>query len=291
LTVAGLAHLEPFHSTVTMFLRVVARLAEERAAAQFDPLKVVEVIIPFDRLTTDLDMTTESLVSLRELLASEPATWHNQTVQGDGGAWLVHASPFVRRFRGVETIAEYVTRLRAWVVPPVPDLPPAPASPLAVVAAFDYLDVVWRLKFGNQLVVVPSAERAARLAFDADTAEEFDNRPSALGEMLKGLTVPGASNLGPLKRLTAYLPDHLRAEAMGRVEHSIKTLQAVTHVRNGGQHVGAVGDAVTALPSLGLTFPVTDYEGAWRMIQAHVVAALDTLREEIRATITAAPGT
>ena len=44
---------------------------------------------------------------------------------------------------------------------------------------------------------------------------------------------------------------------MTRAEPAIKVLNAVTHVRNGRQHVGAMrdGKAVMPLPSLGLTGP------------------------------------
>jgi hypothetical protein len=100
LTVAGMAHLDRFASTVEMFLRVVNALGDRRAAAPFDPGRVVTVEIPA----------------------------------------------------------------------------PHPVSPLGMVAAFDYLDVVWQLKFGRKLLRVPSAERAARLALVVSTPEEFDNR-------------------------------------------------------------------------------------------------------------------
>lgn len=99
-------------------------------------------------------------------------------------------SAFVRRFRNVSSVDEYLHRLRGWIEPAAQ---PAAilTSPLSLVAALDYLDVVWRLRFGTGLLVVPSAERAARLAFDGTTTEELDNRLSALGEMFKGFDVPG----------------------------------------------------------------------------------------------------
>jgi hypothetical protein len=84
-------------------------------------------------------------------------------------------------------VEDYVTWMRAWILPPQPERPPGPVSSLSMVTSFDYLAVVWRLRFGAPLVHVPSAERAPRLMFDATTAEEFDNRLGALGEMLKGL--------------------------------------------------------------------------------------------------------
>lgn len=283
LTVAGLAHLKRFAPVVSLFLSVLDRLAEERAKAYFDPHNVVTVDIPVDRLILDLDMSAaRSGLNVLELVGSEPATWNNQ-VLSDGSQTIVRLSPSVRRFRGVATVEDYLARVRAWIAPPVPEAPPAPASPLSLVAAFDYLNAIWRIAFGANLVVVPSAERVARLAFGVDTAEEFDNRLSALSEMSKALNVQGDQKDGSLKRLAKFLPQHLSPEAMTRVEHAIAILQAATHVRNAGQHVGAVDDAVKALPSLGLTFPVVNHQAAWDTVQAKVIAALDTLREEVAA--------
>jgi hypothetical protein len=102
--------------------------------------------------------------------------------------------------------------------------------------------------------------------------------------MLKGLNAPGDRTLGPLKRLAAFLQHELPAESVSSVDHAVSILQGVTHVRNGGQHAGAADVAAMALPSLGLTFPIVDHGAAWRTVQARVVEALDTLRDEIGAT-------
>jgi hypothetical protein len=44
-------------------------------------------------------------------------------------------------------------------------------------------------------------------------------------------------------------------------------LRNATHVRNAGQHIDAAADAAMALPSLGLTYPVTDFTYAWQTVQ------------------------
>lgn len=46
LSVVGMAHLEQFATTVSMFLRALARLAVERAAAQYEPQLLVEAVVP-----------------------------------------------------------------------------------------------------------------------------------------------------------------------------------------------------------------------------------------------------
>lgn len=141
------------------------------------------------------------------------------------------------------------------------------------------------MRFKRPLVVVSSAERTARLVFDANNAEEFDNRLSALGEMLKGFRVPGDRTQGTLQRLDAFLASRLSAEAMARVRPAIATLQRVTHIRNAGQHIGASTKAAAALPAFGLTVPIADHTTAWQAVHVHVVNALDAIRDEIRATV------
>jgi hypothetical protein len=130
-----------------------------------------------------------------------------------------------------------------------------------------------------------SSRNSARLAFDATTAEEFDNRLSATGEMFKGFDPPGDGQQGGLQRLRTYLRDNLPAESMARVEPALATLRSSTHIRNAGQHMDAATDAAMALPSLGLTYPITDFTYAWQTVQLHVTWALDTVRQEVQATL------
>jgi hypothetical protein len=283
LTVAGMAHLDRFASTVAMFLRVVNALADRRAAAPFEPGRVVTVEISGPELVADLGLDGEPLVGLLpELLHGEPATWHGAQQRGDAG-WIYQPSSHLRRFRGVRDVNDYLGRMRAWIMPPEPAPAPEPVPPLGVVAAFDYLDVVWQLKFGRKVVDVPSAERAARLTLPVSTPEEFDNRLSALGEMFKGLDAAPDMDAGPFDKMRRFLTRELPAESLPAVRAAIGTLFQVTHIRNSGQHFGAAPQAAAALPALGLTFPITDYAAAWWIVQTHVINALDTIRVEVNA--------
>jgi hypothetical protein len=183
LSVAGMAHLERFDSTVDMFLRILAELVARRAATTFNPLNVVEVEVSGLDLVEDLGLTGEPFVGLLpDLIAGEPSTWHGSGHVNDRG-WSVRPSSHLRRFRGVGDIDDYVARVRAAIAPLEPQIAAAPVSPLSLVTAFDYLNVVWRLRFGVQLIAVPSAERAARLICEVSSAEELDNRLSALASI------------------------------------------------------------------------------------------------------------
>jgi hypothetical protein len=154
-------------------------------------------------------------------------------------------------------------------------------------AAFDYLDAVWRLRFGEPLVVPPGLERSARLVLDVATAEEADTALSALAEVLKNLKVPGVGGLGghPLQRLAPYLETKLPEEAMPAVSQAVTILDAARQVRASLQHVGAQSRAVKAFTDLGLTYPVADWPLAWRQVQAAVAHSCDRLRQELHSTL------
>ncbi|GIF75680.1 MULTISPECIES: hypothetical protein [Asanoa] len=278
LSVAGMAHLDAFAGTATMFLRVLNALAERRAAAPFEPGRVVAVQVSGPQLVAELGLQHHPGVGLLpELLGNEPATWHGSQQGGDD--WTYQPSSHLRRFREVADVDDYLTRMRAWLLPPAPAPVLEAVSPLGVVAAFDYLDVVWQLKFDRKLVHVPSGERLVRLTLPVAGADEFDSRLSALGEMFKGLDVPG-TNGGPFDRLRRFLRRALPAVSVPAILGAVDTLQHVTHVRNAGQHVGAAPQAATALRALGLPYPVTDHAGAWDVVQRQVINALDTIRAE-----------
>jgi hypothetical protein len=286
LTVAGLAHLQRCGQIISIFLSFLSKLAQARANATYDPHNPIVLEIRSDDLTVGLDMGQIEPMALRTLISSEPGMWHHPITQIGGNVWSVRVSSSIRRFRGIETVEDYVARVRMCFSPPVPTPLPEPASPFELVAAFDYLDVVWQLKFGSPLITWPSGERTARLPTGAGTPAEYDSRLSTLGELLKGLKVQGRHHPKPLRRLAEFLTEVLPAEATTRVAGAIDILDAVTLVRNGAQHVDAVrdGKAVDALPVLGLTFPVVDHEAAWNTIQLHVIAALATIRDEVHAT-------
>ncbi|MEU5961966.1 hypothetical protein ABZ777_12255 [Micromonospora parva] len=281
LTIAGLAQLPEFADTVDAFVRVVAELGIRRLNASYDPHAVVEVVVHGPDLLRALGIEDVPLMNLLpELLQSEPATWHGG--QGtEGNEWVYKPAAFIRQYRDVRTAEEYLDRVFAWIAPVVAPPEPTLPSPLGLAAAFDYLNVVWRLRFGKQLVHLPGAERTTRLAFDAQTPEEFDNRLSALVEMIKGLAVPGDAG-GPSQRLQTFLRLHLEDDAMARVDHAASTLHAVTQVRNAGQHVDASARAARALAKLGLEYPLRQPVSDWRRIQTKVIEALDAIRDEIR---------
>jgi hypothetical protein len=182
---------------------------------------------------------------------------------------------------------EYVRRIiTKFYKPPASIQARVVSSPLSLPAAFGYLDTAWRVAIGTKehLVVLPSPERAAALAFDAGTREEYLERVSALGDVLKSLSVPagGAQKGGhALGRLRAYLTAKLSPESHSRVADALDRLDQVRDIRNGGGHAEAEPAALRAYRSVGVEVPITDWGGAWKILRQVTIEALDSIRDEL----------
>src|SRR6202043_575595 len=120
--------------------------------------------------------------------------------------------------------------------PTPPRRPLAAPSPLELVAAIDYLDTVWQLAHGpgQHLFRFESLERPTKLAFPAQTAEEFDSRLSGFGELLReacdSLPKSSARNSRerPLRSFELYLVTMLGATAdKARIRASVLSLEQV----------------------------------------------------------------
>jgi hypothetical protein len=163
-------------------------------------------------------------------------------------------------------------------------MPMAAPSPLGLVAALDFLDIVWRLvESGDHLFRLHSAQRTAQLAFPAETENEFTSRLTGLVEILRSVRVPASGKterdqpLGPLEtHLVSKLPD-----SETRVRGAIRVLHAVIDVRDAGQHSAAGSKGASALVTLGIGYPPASWSGAWSTVSARTIEALDTIREEL----------
>jgi hypothetical protein len=285
LTVAGLYRFAPVDQLATLYLRVLAGIAEASATADYDPLAVTDIQVDGAELVTKLRLAGHPFLGLLPgLLDTEPGTMHGAQPAGDTAQWTHHPTSFIRRFRGVADVPDYLARVRAWQVPVEPLPAPTAPSSLALAEALDYLSLVWKDRFGVPLVRVPSAERITRLAFDAYTQAEFDSRLSALREVLKGLAVGGLP--GGAGQIPAFLKDKLPGgpETEMRIKEAVATLQAVKHARDAAQHVNAGSQAAKELWRLGLSYPIIGYTQAWRSVTAYVIDALRVLREELQSS-------
>jgi hypothetical protein len=228
---------------------------------------------------------------LYELMDGEPATGADgATVDADGN-WERGIPRDVLRFARIGDLRDYVAETIALVYRSVPPLPLAAPSPLGLVSALDYLDVVWRLaepKAGH-LLELHSAQRVAQLAFPAQTQNEFDSRLTGLVEILRSVSVPksaqGKRNRDkPLNAIADHLVQLLPASE-SRLRGSIDTLHLVIDVRDSSQHARARSKGAAALEALGVGYPPTSWAFAWQLVTARTIEALDAIREEL-ATLT-----
>ena len=287
LTVAGISHVPGAQRLVETFLGLVDALGTIRSEITLDPFSDTRPIVTRAQVLVGRAPTLVFEQVVLRFLEKEPSTWHCQVTPLPDDDWKVELSPVIRRFAGVDSIDDYLGRVRDLVGG---SQPPGETdgfvSPFTLPAAFDYLDVVCRLRFGDALVVPPGVERSSRLAFDATTPEEADSRLSALAELLKGLRVPGVPGVSgghPLGRLDLFLTSQLSPEVHERISQAVDTLRAARSMRAGAQHSGARAEVVEAHRQLGLPFPVANWPTAWAQIQREVTKALDAIRDEIQA--------
>ncbi len=287
LRIAGLRHVQQATGLVSEFCSLVGALGTIRSRVQLDQFADKRPVITKQEIAQQLRPPTPPDPSLLDFLTKEPGTWRCQVKGDHNGEWEIELSPHVRRFAGIKAVDEYLDRLAGFLIPASNlDRPPPPVSPFSLPASIDYLDTVWRLRFGEPLVASPGIERSARLAYAVSSPEEADSALSALAEVLKGLHVPGTPGVNghPLQRLVPFLRDHVPSEALPRIKEAVKQLDVARILRAGAQHVGAQTRAVPAHTVLGLGFPVSDWPIAWAQVQARVAYAVNAIREEIQAS-------
>jgi len=189
----------------------------------------------------------------------------------------------IARFGKVTTIEDYVAQTLTLL--PQPNVAaPAVASPLSLVAALDYLDVVWRLQDGRgPLFAFTSAQRTAKLAYPAATEDDFASRLSTLADVLRIAT----HGRGPARRKDRGRPlaaleagiVALRPAAQRRIGTAVAALEAVVELRDADQHALAATKRVAAARALGIVYPPTSWAEAWASLTASVVVALEALIE------------
>ncbi|MCG8914898.1 hypothetical protein L6E12_03725 [Actinokineospora sp. PR83] len=207
------------------------------------------------------------------------------TYEGSDG-WSLELQRGLALYAGIESVEAYIARVIELLTPESVVTEPITPSALGLHEALDYLNVVWRLNFDKNLLQPISNERTARLAFDVHTRDEFSSQLSSLSELIKLMIVPGNSSAykTPLERIIPFVSSkrQLDPAALDRMKTAIETLRAVQSVRNSlGQHTGTEHRGVTSLSALSLSYPITDYHGAWNTIRLRTIEALAVLREEI----------
>ena len=295
LTLVGMYLSKVLSQIVPIFFSVIELMITRRQTTQLYRRKPRELSINDEdvnellRQERRLDTEGWSLIMFK-LMAREPMLGSTASLQPDGH-WTKSVPREINEYQGVRTIEDYVACVeRLTAFPPLVSTPAAP-SPLDLVAALDYLDAVWRVVHRNHLFTYPSAERTAKLVYDANTPEELDARLSALGEILRSANasarainaskLPAATRDDPLPPFEEQLVRTVDAAAEARVRQAATDLEHALALRDAAQHTEAGDRAVRALDAFRIGHPVADVRQAWMTVTARVVEALGAIREEL----------
>jgi hypothetical protein len=282
-TVAGMSHIEGATELIGLFLHMLKLMVAAEFAFDPSPAEVLPVTLPTEtaklllkRLDQRLDISPRAFDDIRELLRHEPATWHSVASENE---WKL--SQFLRSYRDIETLQQYVERVINVYTPPQPDPEPLHPSSLSLPEAIDYLNLVWHKHAGAPLIRIRRAEAVVRIALDCATADEFESRISALCTILGTISLPDRDE-SKLIDLRKYVLEKLAANGT-RAADAIDDLRAVFDLRVWRQHAGTEARGTRGIERLGISLPVYDWGTAWAHVQGRTVAALSALREELEA--------
>jgi hypothetical protein len=292
LTIAGMAQVPAAAAEVDAFLQMLALLVERERGLVAHPTEVQEAEVWSGEIRKRIEQRwvigdDDNLTAFTQLIRHEPLIWLCQVTATESGAWHVRPSPFIRRFAGVTSAAEYVDRLVDAVGLRVE--PPAPLYPssLSLPEAIDYLNAVWRLTIGSgeALFRVSRAEAPAKLALECASVDELESRLSAFAGILSQIRLPGQEGDKKLIDLRGFLQQRLDRASSERTTVAVDDLRAVVALRVWRQHPGAAVDkaARDAAQRLGFALPSDDWGGAWQHLRTRSVSALAAIREEVEA--------
>jgi hypothetical protein len=122
------------------------------------------------------------------------------------------------------------------------------------------------------------------VAVPVQSRDDFKTRMSDLAGLIEGFDVPDAllesddRPNGSLNRLHAAL----RRAGVDGTEDAIAELRTVVKVRTALQHPGAAKELHSHFETLGISYPPADWSRAWDAIRARLIAAVATIRDELR---------
>ena len=281
LTVLGLSRIPGAGHEVALFLAGLKGLVNELRALTPSPFTVQRAEVTEEAVRIGLRRPGGHIRRLGEIFEHEPSTQRFYARPDPDGEWTMTVDLRLRPYADVENVDDYAERLFAELEPPLPNVPPAPASSLALPEAIDYLNAIWHLRFGDDLFGVTRCKSAAELSHPVETREEFGSRVTALYSILGQTRIPGRKKEAKPVALIPTLTRRLSADGLARATAAIDVMQAFLKARAVDQHVDAQDDGIVKMAELGVRWPIDDYPLAWETIQARMVEALNNLRSEV----------
>jgi hypothetical protein len=299
LTVAGLRHVSGSAALLGTFLTTIRFLVEQQRNLVPSPATVVEAAVASEAIEEELlaasiegrrlRPSASLLRKLRAVLGHEPLLY-SVVHQPQPGVeqWTVRVPASLRRYRGVDSVEDYLDRVTELVAMPETPSVPFSAGPLDIPYAVGYLDAVWKSRTRSHLFVNLDPASVARLTQPCGSEEEFNSLMSALADVLGQALTPGTAvppQRGALESVRDYLAGSLDADAAKRTTAAVTTLVRLRRIRVSTQHGDARHKAVAELAEIGLPFPPASWDQAWAHIAAMAISALDVLREEVHAAL------
>jgi hypothetical protein len=172
------------------------------------------------------------------------------------------------------------------VGPSLPD-PPADVARLAA-DEIDYLELVYRDRYGPKVWTIPQARSISELFGDCDSAEDFSRRLAALADLLGKLDPYGelteeqrntddGKRVGPLVALRRVM-ERDYPEAVSAVER----LRRIPDARNQFPAHTRSEKLLVAFRELGVDFPASDWKLAWLQVLTAFWSSLRTIRSAIQ---------
>jgi hypothetical protein len=281
LTVMGMHWVAAAQGEASRFLKMLQLFVHLARNMQPSATEVQVASLTAEEVRAYLALAPFSNVRrLGDVLRHEPSTMAFVSHPDGHGMWTATLDSRIRGYAGVTNTAEYAGHLQEIISPIRPAAPPSPWSSLALPEAIDYLNAVWHLHFGADLIGIARSTAAAELTYECESTLEFDSRITALYTIFSQIRIPGGTQSGKPTGLKKFLTKHPNLKSQPRAVAAAETLETLFRFRAWRHHPDAT-DGPEALRRLGVSHPIYDWGAAWRTITERVVDSLNALREEV----------
>lgn len=307
LTIAGLAKLSEHDANALLLADALASIIGAAAAADArqepQPFSVLKPELPLTDLAGALATPVRErpysfpVRLVAELLSHEYAPLTIHPLEADSGHQLHLGRNSLRRYRDVQTAAEYLACIAVAEAERQPSV--RLTSPLTLLQTLDYLslalaaDAQWPSDL--PFVQAPDLRSAAAVSAEVQGLSDYESALSGLWNLIGRLQVPPVPDElatrrfegkqpGSLMRLEIWLQDRLgNTTALARARSALTVIRHVGRLRTEGQHASAEirQRALAARRALGIPDVVSEYGLAWSLITDQLAGALEVIRQEV----------
>ena len=171
---------------------------------------------------------------------------------------------------------------------------PAPNDPPANVAdrasdEIDYLQLVYRDRYGTKLLAITHARSIAELFGHCDTEQDFQRRVAVLADLLAQLNPyapfgdsPPLDERGDRLRPLLTLQRLMERDYPEAIE-AVRALARIPRIRQSFPVHSRTADVVSDMRAFGVEYPASDWHLAWLRVLTAFWQSLQSLRRAIQA--------